>query len=281
MVVAVTRRAVIAGAAAIVAGAGVDLAVTHRRGLLARVGLESSPDRTVPDAHVPLISGSFASVHMHGTVGWAIAAPSGPVDGVVVCLHGYHEDHRFAFDQIHLQDFVATAGARLAIAAVDGGADSYWHPRADGTDALAMLLDEFVPLVDSRVDTRNRALLGWSMGGYGALLAAETAPARFQAVAAASPALWTSPTATAAGAFDGPDDYHRHDVFAGVAALQPLTVRVDCGTGDPFHDADRAFVARLQPSAQTSFGPGLHDAAYWRSVAPAQVRTIATALTGR
>ena len=43
-----------------------------------------------------------------------------------------------------------------------------------------MLLDEFIPMVESRVGPQPAAVLGWSMGGYGALLAAETAPHRFR-----------------------------------------------------------------------------------------------------
>ena len=194
-----------------------------------------------------------------------------------MCLHGRNDDHRFAFDQIHLPDVVAALGPRIAVAAVDGGAASYWHPRVDGTDALGMLLDEFIPMVDTRLGVVRRALLGWSMGGYGALLAAETAPSRFQAVAASSPALWTSPGATAPGAFDSPSDYHCYDVFSRTEALAGLAVRVDCGTGDPFFRADSAFAARVN-TVQTNFGPGFHDAAYWRSVAPSQVQMIAAAL---
>ena len=113
------------------------------------------------------------------------------------------------------------------------------------------------------------------MGGYGALLAAERAPDRFQAVVAASPALWTSPGATPAIAFDGANDYHRNDVFAGV---DRLTVRIDCGTDDPFVDADRQFADQLPRPHHGTFGPGFHDAAYWRSVAPAQITTIAVSL---
>ena len=118
------------------------------------------------------------------------------------------------------------------------------------------------------------------MGGYGALLAAETQPDRFRAVAAASPALWTSPGATAEGAFDDADDYEQHDVYRQAARLAALTMRIDCGTHDPFYDAARTFADDLQPAPETSFGSGFHDAAYWRSVAPAQLRTIIRALRG-
>jgi len=244
---------------------------------LDRLGLENSPDRSVPDSHTPIVSGTLHSLYMKNPVNWSMSTPTGPLLGVVVCLHGHGEDHRFAFDQIHLPDFAAAAGAKLVIAAVDGGADSYWHRRADGNDPLTMLLTDFIPVIAARVSVRSRALLGWSMGGYGALLAAETAPDRFRAVCAASPALWTSPAATAAGAFDSPADYYRNDVYAHTARLTSMVVRVDCGTGDPFYTADKQFVAYLRPAPQGTFGSGFHDAAYWRSVAPAQINTITQA----
>ena len=56
-----------------------------------------------------------------------------------------------AFDSIHIPDVVAAAKAPLAVAAVDGGAASYWHQRADGRDPLTMLLDDFIPMVEERL----------------------------------------------------------------------------------------------------------------------------------
>jgi enterochelin esterase-like enzyme len=144
---------------------------------------------------------------------------------------------------------------------------------------MAMLLEEFIPFVERITNTSRRTLLGWSMGGYGSLLAAERAPERFFAVTVASPALWINAGQTAPGAFDDAADYHRFDVFGGEQKLSGLTVRVDCGTSDPFFQATRRFVAALPPGHQGAFGPGRHDAAYWRSVAPAQITTIVGALT--
>jgi len=216
---------------------------------------------------------------MGRTVSWSISRPAEGAQATVFCLHGYGNNHRFAFDEIHLPDVVASLRAPLAVAAVDGGTDSYWHKRADGTDAMAMLLEEFIPFVEQTTKTARRALLGWSMGGYGSLLAAERAPGRFFAVTVASPALWVDPGQAAPGAFDDAADYHRFDVFTGEQHLAGLTVRVDCGTSDPFYQATRRFVAGLPAGHQGAFGPGRHEAGYWRGVAPAQITTIAGALT--
>jgi S-formylglutathione hydrolase FrmB len=278
-----SRRELLIGAtAATVVGVGglVEAGANRRRHLLHRIGLAPSPDHHVPPSGARLLSGTLSSSFMRRPVGWTLSVPAAAATGVVYCLHGKGDNHRFAFDTIHVHDVAAAQGANVSIAAVDGGGDSYWHPRADGTDSLSMLLQEFIPMVDRRLGVTSRALMGWSMGGYGALLAAETAPEQFRAVAVASPALWRSAGATAPGAFDGPDDYRRHDVFAGVARLAGLTVRVDCGRGDPFLAADRAFVGQLPAPAQGSFGAGYHEPSYWRSVAPAQISTIVEAVRG-
>jgi len=278
-----TRRQVLiglAGAGAIVVTGTGALAARGggHGGLLHRTGQRAAPNNYVAPSGVTIASGEMPSIHMGRMVGWTISTPAVPARATVFCLHGYGNDHRFAFDEIHLPEVVASLHAPLAVAAVDGGSDSYWHARADGTDALAMFLEEFIPLVERRTKTVARALLGWSMGGYGSLLAAERAPERFFAIAAASPALWTTPSQTAPGAFDDATDYHPFDVFGGEQQLAGLTVRIDCGTGDPFYQATRRFAAALPSGHQGTFGPGSHQATYWRSVAPAQIATSVQAL---
>lgn len=282
-----TRRRFLTGAGAVVAagatGAGVLDFSDHsllERGLH-RIGLASSPDRQFPPSGATERSGSLASRYMGGgRVGWTVSHPAGaaPPTGVIFCLHGYHDNHRFPFDQIHLPDAAALVGLRVAVAAVDGGADGYWHKRADGTDALSMLLSEFVPLVRATLGVLPQALMGWSMGGYGALLAAERAPSRFVGVAPSSPALWLTPGATAPGAFDSPDDFYANDVFTAINSLRGMTIAVACGTADPFYPATRHLVDDMDFPHKTFFGPGFHDVAYWRSVAPDQLRALGPVL---
>jgi S-formylglutathione hydrolase FrmB len=183
-------------------------------------------------------------------------------------------------DSLHVVDFVPAAGLGYAVAAVDGG-ESYWHPRRSGEDRMAMLLGEFLPLLRHRFGLRPRALLGWSMGGYGALLAAERHPDRFPAVAVSSPALWTSYAeqhAAVPDAFSSPAEYARYDVYAGAGRLAGSAVSVCCGTADPFLAADRAFAARLERRPAGEFVAGCHDGDFWRRMLPAQVRFLAAAL---
>ena len=170
---------------------------------------------------------------MHGPVDWTVVRPRGSVHGTVFCLHGYEANHRFAFNDVHVPQAAHQVGLQVAVAAVDGGADSYWHKRSDGTDALAMLLGDFVPLVRGLVGDLPQALMGWSMGGYGALLAAERARAKFVAVAPASPAIWLTPAATAPGAFDSPADFYANDISDDLGSLRGMAIARAAGPAIP------------------------------------------------
>lgn len=242
--------------------------------MLHEIGVVQSPDHRVPRAGAPVKRYEFGSVRMKANVRWAISAPEDAV-GVVVCLHGRNGDYSHAFDSVYLHDVVADLGARLAIVGVDGGAASYWHKRESGIDPQRMIHDELLPRVDARLGGRlPRALLGWSMGGYGALLTAQRNAAEYTAVAAASPALWNSFAQTPKGAFDSAEDFQEYNVFRSVRDLEGVAVRVDCGTNDPFLGAAREFANILPVANPGKFSRGFHDAAYWRSIAPAQLTTI-------
>jgi len=74
-----------------------------------------------------------------------------------------------------------------------GAGTNYWHKRANGTDAHAMLVDEFVPLLIRKIGPLPFALHGYVHGRLRALLAAErgvdaAGVSFFKGVAASSPA---------------------------------------------------------------------------------------------
>src|SRR6185437_11646862 len=135
----------------------------------------------------------------------------------------------------------------FAVAAVDGG-QSYWHRRADGEDRMRMLISDFLPLMRSGFGLEPRAIMGWSMGGYGALLAAERHPRRFPTVAVSSAAVWQT--------------------HAQQASAVP----------DPFLVNDRAFAARLPHRPAGRFVAGCHDDDFWRRMLPAQAQFVGQAL---
>lgn len=228
-----------------------------------------------------LVSGSFRSARMaRRRVGFTIAYPPGHAPGdrlpVVVALHGRGASHTTSFATLHLDrvlDAVVRSGVPpFAVAAVDGGDHGYWHARADGTDAGAMVTGELVPLLRRRgLDVARLGLYGWSMGGYGALLLAGRRQLPVRAVAVASPALFSAAGNTPPGAFDDAADFLRNDVYSYPERLAGVPLRVDCGRSDPFYRATRDFVARLPDRPAGEYGPGAHDPAYWRSVAPEEL----------
>ena len=170
----------------------------------------------------------------------------------------------------------------FALASVDGG-ERYWHRRADGEDTGTMVLDEWLPrLVDAGLAARPAdkiGFLGWSMGGYGALLlASRLGPDRVAAVVAESPALWLRAGDSSPGAFDGPADFAANDVFAQRAVLSRIPIRIDCGIADPFHSAAGKFAAGLHPRPITDLGAGDHTGGYWRRKAPKAINFVGKSL---
>jgi dienelactone hydrolase len=235
-----------------------------------------------------MVGGSFLSRARRGArCSWAISYPPGASGRmpVVVVLHGRGADHASAFGTyIALDRFqalaVAGGAAPFAVASVDGG-DTYWHRRASGEDAGAMVLDDLLPLLGRRgLDIRRIGLLGWSMGGYGALLlAGRLGPGRVAAVVAESPALWHRAADSAPGAFDDAADFRAHTVFGHERQMSGIPVRVECGTGDPFYPAARDYVDALSPRPAGGFQPGGHDPGYWRRMAPQQLAFLAAHLS--
>jgi len=224
--------------------------------------------------------GIFSSRFWPGQkVRWRLARPAhqGSVAApqhLVVALHGHGGNADWPFDGVHIERQVVRTG--LAVATVDGG-DFYWHARRSGIDTGRMVTEELLPLLGGRGLATNRiGLIGWSMGGYGALLmASRLGPSRVAGVVAASAALWQSPGDSAPGAFDNRDDFVRNDVFAARGRLATIPVRLDCGRDDPFIAANRAF-ARGLPSAAATFDAGAHTEEYWTAHAGVQMSWLAS-----
>lgn len=199
----------------------------------------------------------------------------------MVVLHGKGGNHAYAFGHgLGLDHFLVTGHHRFALASVDGG-NTYWHHRTSGEDAGGMVIEEFLPLlVGHGLDTSRIGLLGWSMGGFGALwLGGVLGRNRVAAVAAESPAIWHRAGQSAPGAFDDPADFVAHDLFTHTQALTGIAIRIDCGTDDPFYSAARDYAAALTPKPAGGFQPGAHTLGYWRRMAPAQLTFMASHLT--
>jgi S-formylglutathione hydrolase FrmB len=155
----------------------------------------------------------------------------------------------------------------MAIAVADGGS-LYWNPHP-GDDPLRMLTDELIPLCRRHHlgESPDRiGVLGISMGGYGALLLAETRPDLITAAAAISPAIWTTYSQARAvnpNAFAGASAFAEHDVITHASALGRLPVWIASGTEDPFHPGVLALARKLPASVELRITAGCHDGAYF------------------
>lgn len=232
-----------------------------------------------------MAAGTFISAARGGIpTNWAIARPPGRSRPLrpVIALHGRGSSAASVMAggvEGGLAQAVAAGIPPFAVVAVDGGG-SYWHRRASGEDAGAMVLDELLPMLGEQgLDISRVGFLGWSMGGYGALLlGSRLGPDRTAAICAVSPALWLSAGSAAPGAFDGPEDFAAHSVW-GLPALGSIPLRIDCGDSDPFAAATAEFIAQLPNPPAGGFSPGGHDAAFWSSQLPGEIAWLAPLLT--
>ncbi|WP_232828621.1 alpha/beta hydrolase [Kribbella monticola] len=230
-------------------------------------------------------SGSFASAARRTKVGWSIIYPDQRPARmpVVLVLHGRGGDHTSAINDLgidrHLAAAVSAGLPPFALATVDGGADNYWHRRANGDDPQRMLTQEFLPLLAKRgLLTSRYGVLGWSMGGFGALLlAADVKAPRVVAAAAMSPALWRHAKDTTPGSYDGPADFEAHQLFGRAADLAGVAIRIDCGRDDPFAAATEQL--RAEVPAEGGMEPGRHTAGYWRRMLPDQLQFLGRKLS--
>jgi S-formylglutathione hydrolase FrmB len=295
-----SRRAFVAagtsiGAVAVAGGAGAIL--VEERVLPGKVAFDRAIGRCrslpeVPSAPGVVRARTFRSRRRGTGVTAVVVLPAGVTSPrglpVAVALHGnggtgWSAARGLRLDR-YLTDAVRTRGTPpFALVAVDGGASTYWHRRANGDDPIAMIIDELLPLLARQGARTDRfGVIGWSMGGYGALVLAETAGApRVAAAVASSPALFPSyenARRTNHGAFDGPADFARNDVFAGLRRMAGVPAWVDCGTSDPFAPMAERLRARLRPAG--AMGRGCHDGAFWLRRLPPQLDFLGAHLAG-
>ena len=289
---------------AVAGGAGVELV---SRGVLPGQGVLDSIDGAcsvaAPDLASyappgPQVSGTFYSRARKQTVGYTIGYPPGHRPGarlpLVVMLHGYGGDHASALSGMSpAQALALRVNSRplppMALVTADGGG-GYWNPHP-GDNPLAMLTDELIPMcrrLGLGAAARDGAaprigVMGISMGGYGSLLLAEKRPDLIRAVAAISPAIWTSyvqARAANAGAYASAADFAADDVVTHAAGLARVPVRVASGLSDPFHPGVQAFARALptdpggQPAAVT-FANGCHDGSFFTAQEPPSLAFLA------
>jgi pimeloyl-ACP methyl ester carboxylesterase len=245
-------------------------------------------DVDVPAAgNMRVMRGLVPTRHVAVPVHFVLVAPPSTqaVDAVAYVLPGRGSSAADA-QLIGLDGFLGaylrTGGRPFALAFLDAG-ESYFHPRVSGEDRLAVATMDLPAVVRKALSVRKlrEALMGQSMGGYGALLAAEREPQRFRAVAVAGPAIFPSyddERHSVGDAFDSAADYARYDVIAHAHALLGRPVRIWCGRRDPFLPGVRAF-ARACPTADLHVEPGCHDEGFWRASAASLLSFIGSHLS--
>ncbi len=236
----------------------------------------------------PAKSGQFASSARRRSVGYTIAyPPDHPIGSplpLIVALHGYGNDHTNVLTDLSLQQALAmrVAGRALppmAMVAADGGG-GYWHAQP-GDDPLGMLLDELIPMCQALglgVPPHGIGAIGISMGAYGALLLAERRPDMIPAVAAISPAIWTTygqASSANRGAFASAEDFSANDVIHNAPALAHSHVRVSSGRSDPFHPGVKALVRALPATAVVNISNGCHTGPFFAAAQPPSLAFLA------
>jgi len=236
------------------------------------------------DAVGPSESGSFYSSARQRHVGYMIAYPPAHRLGdslpLIVMLHGYGQNHANALVGMTSAQALALrvngeALTPMAMVTVDGG-NGYWNPHP-GDDPMAMVVDELIPFCQRKglgVVPKKIGLMGISMGGYGALAIAERFPGLVAAVAAISPAVWTSYSqahAANSGAFTSASTFNKGDVIAHASSLQGIAVRVASGVDDPFHPGVEQLVRALRSRSTEVFSAGCHTDSFFLEQEPPSI----------
>jgi pimeloyl-ACP methyl ester carboxylesterase len=240
----------------------------------------------------PSYSKQFYSHARNQQVGYTIAYPPGHKPGdqlpLVVMLHGDGGDHASGIGGLKPADALALQvdGAPLrpmAIVTVDGG-HGYWNPHP-GDDPMGMVINELIPLcrrLGLGRPPHQIGTLGISMGGYGALLFAEKFPRLFRAVAAISPAVWTSYDQAHnvnTAAYASPAAFAANDVVTHARALTGTPVRVASGNEDPFHPGVVALARALPRGATVVLSAGCHSGSFFLQQTPPSLAFLSHHLT--
>ena len=234
------------------------------------------------------MTGSFYSHARNRTVGYTIGYPPGHGAGrvlpLIVMLHGFGGNHTDALFGMSPAQAVALrvdgrALAPMAMVTVDGGG-GYWNPHP-GDNPMGMVIKELIPLCQKLGLGRppqKIATMGISMGGYGAIILAEKYPELISAVAAISPAIWTSYNEAHlanAGAYASSSAFGIYDAVTHANTLAGKPVRVASGDQDPFHPGVEALIQALPLGADVSVSHGCHTDPFFLSQEPPSLAFLA------
>ncbi len=233
------------------------------------------------------------------------AVGAGRASPILYLLHGHgggEWDWVRTGGAIETVDALIEAGELPSLHLVLPGVGNSWYvdgPEPHGPVATA-LLDGLMPVVEQGLAAEApwRAMVGLSMGGFGALHLGLRQPERWQFIGALSPAIFTPGSEFSgfqltlfSGAFGDPFDrarYERADPFGRVAALPDAVGRpelyLSCGIDDLFGLAQgtRAFgdaLAEASVAATVLIKPGRHDWPFWRAELPEALAVLGSTVS--
>ncbi len=252
---------------------------------------------------------TFRSQLLNRELGYAIYLPPAYETGnaeypVLYFLHGANENERRwstrGFTDLTLDRMVADGEIGEFIVAIPFGANSFYTNSASGEDWEDMVVDEFVPMIESEYRAqgtrRGRAISGISMGGYGALKIAMRRPDLFGSVSAHSAMLIDDLDAVSVnprteqlyatlfegifGLSEGMERWTANDplrLAATAPGVETLRIYFDCGTEDDygfFEGARRLHEVLEARGVEHEFHlhPGDHGWEYARRHTPASLR---------
>ncbi|WP_377271356.1 alpha/beta hydrolase [Peterkaempfera sp. SMS 1(5)a] len=292
------RRVLLAalGGGAVLLGAGAGTAMVEDL-LPGGVPLRRALGITGPDGTVPVVTpgpvhtSTVRSRARGSEVKLVTMVPPGHDPAALpVCLvlHGRGGDAQTMVN-LGMPQFLAAAVRDgvppFALAALDGGDNSYWHQRFAGDDPQRMLLDEVPGWLRARGLSSAtagvpRAVLGISMGGSGALQYALGRGGAVDAVAAISPAVFrTWADAATTGGYNNEADWRAHEPLLALARPHGRRLGVWCGTEDPFCDPARTLADR-GGAVERHFPRGEHTDGFWRRIMPEAFSFVGRSLKG-
>lgn len=242
----------------------------------------SSYSTADPSSSQPVTVRRVTSTARNTDVDLVLIVPKGvPVTHLPVCLALHHRGGRArSFLEQGVPEMLTAAVRRgttpFAIAAVDGA--HYWVDLDTGDDPQRMLTQELptwlrVEGMAAPTNGLPSAVLGISMGGFGALQYARAHP-QLAAIATCSPALFTSwPDARKRKIFSNRNQWASHEPLRHTDSIRDIPLGVWCGRGDPFARASRQ-LARSAGADMASVSAGRHKAKYWRRVLPSALTFI-------
>lgn len=202
-------------------------------------------------------------------VGYNVLLPDGHADSetrypVVYWLHGLGGNENSGTRLMErIRALTNDNGIRpMLFVFANGGASTMYADSADGeTKAATTILDELIPHIDAKYHTiaerRGRALEGFSMGGYGALMLGAMHPELFCAVLSYAGALHDQETLSTSRAsiyqemFGSPEAFDAFSPYRWVrenaeGIRESLALRMVVGTRDPTLEYNETMRAVLQ-----------------------------------